>query len=108
MAEKQNSNEAERPAVSRRDLFNIIGSVPVFAAAAVAAEPALHHHELAAAAPMRIKGHTNAKFSTISSGVLSAFSATSSSPLTIAAGARARLVCRSFWTIGSHSAPARI
>ena len=49
MSEKQNNKESEKPAVSRRDLFNIIGSVPVFAAAAVAAETAPHHHVAAAA-----------------------------------------------------------
>lgn len=53
MADAQNSNGSDRPAVSRRDLFSIIGSVPAFAAAAVAAEtaPAAHHHAAAAVDP---------------------------------------------------------
>jgi gluconate 2-dehydrogenase gamma chain len=43
MAEKQNSNEPEKTAVSRRALFSIIGAAPVFAAAATAAETHAHH-----------------------------------------------------------------
>ena len=41
MAKNENLNESEKPAVSRRDLFQIIGAVPAFAALA-AAEPAPH------------------------------------------------------------------
>ena len=44
MPEKINSNESEKSAVSRRGLFQIIGSVPVFAAAATAAETHAAHH----------------------------------------------------------------
>jgi Gluconate 2-dehydrogenase subunit 3 len=55
MAEKQNPNEPEKPAVSRRDLFSIIGSVPVFAAAATAAETHAGH-TMPAGAPSTNKG----------------------------------------------------
>ncbi len=49
MPEKQNPNESEKPVVSRRDLFNIIGAVPVLATAAVAAETHAGHHAMPAA-----------------------------------------------------------
>lgn len=50
MPENKNPNELEKPAVSRRDLFQIIGSVPVFAAAATAAETHTGHHAAPAVA----------------------------------------------------------
>lgn len=49
MPDKKNLNELDKAAVSRRDLFNIIGSVPVFAAAATAAEVHGGHHPAPAA-----------------------------------------------------------
>jgi hypothetical protein len=55
MAEKQNLNESEKPGVSRRGLFNIIGSVPVLATVAVAAETHAAHHP-APTAPEGNKG----------------------------------------------------
>lgn len=50
MAEKQDLNQSEKPAVTRRDIFQIIGSVPVFAAAATAAEVHTAHHPAPAGA----------------------------------------------------------
>jgi hypothetical protein len=51
MAEKD-PKESQKQAVSRRDIFQIIGSVPMFAAAATAAETHAAHHGAPAAAPV--------------------------------------------------------
>lgn len=56
MADKQNPKESEQPAVSRRDLFSIIGSVPAFAAVATATEMHAGHEMPAAGAPSTNKG----------------------------------------------------
>lgn len=56
MADKPNPKELESPAVSRRDLFSIIGSVPAFAAVATAAETHAGHAMPAPAAPSTNKG----------------------------------------------------
>jgi hypothetical protein len=49
MAEKRKSNGAEKPTVSRRDLFQIVGAVPVLGTAAIAAEMHAGHIPSAAA-----------------------------------------------------------
>ena len=49
MPDKETQNESETSSVSRRSLFQIIGSVPVFAAAATAQTHTAHHAAVAAA-----------------------------------------------------------